>query len=362
MTIAAERPSHAVSFKGAVSAGWQPANARRLIIANQNLEPVLQTEGLAADAVAVLFGPERPDTTFVEELTRTMRQGQIGEVVAVGSGALLDAAKVARQAAVASDSSAMELLLVPCGPEPYRAVTGFAVVDDEDGRRPTTVDPRFATANVLLVGDLLAAVSPTQLAVQALDTAVQAIESLLSRQINPFARALAISALQTVAEEVGQMDAPTIGTRSRVTIASFLAAEAFTSTRLGIAHALASPLGAEVGITHDTINGVLGEPMVELWGTDVAGFADVAAACQVPPTLAEVLAVLARLREVAELPRSLAGLGIPWPAVEAVLPKAAKSSGMTVLARALESTTLEQFAQRAWRSAPDQEVVDARTA
>jgi len=354
--------AHSVTFKGTIGTAWRQANRRRLIVADEHLAEPLQQGGLTNDVDAVIFCLRRPDRTFVDELTDAIRKGQVGEIVAAGSGALIDAAKVACRAAESADTSTLDLLLVPCGPEPYRAVTAFAVVDDANGHRPTAFDPRFAAADVFLVEALLATVPPADLAVHALDTAVHAIESLLSRQTNPLARALAMSALRTVIEELALAPTPTARSRTRLTAASFLAAEAFATTRLGIAHALASPLGAELGITHDTINGILGEPMVELWGAGVRGFADIAAACAVPPNVPDVLSALARLRALAQLPASLEGFGISWTSIEAVLPKAAKSSGMSVLARQPDATTLERFAQHAWRHVVDQEVLDARTA
>jgi alcohol dehydrogenase class IV len=354
--------AHSVTFKGTIGTTWRPANRPRLIVADEHLADILERDGLTNDVAAVVLRLQRPNRAFVDELTEAIGQAQIEEVVAVGSGALIDAAKVAHRAAESVTARTLDLLLVPCGPEPYRAVTAFAVVDDPKGHRPTEFDPRFAAADVLLVEALLAAVQPADLAVHALDTAVHAIESLFSRQANPLARALAMSALRTVRDELTSVAKPTARSRTRLAIASFLAAEAFATTRLGIAHALASPLGAELGVTHDTINGILGEPMVELWGAEAPGFADVAAACDVPANVPDVLSALAQVRELARLPASLSGLGISWTSIEAVLPKAAKSSGMSVLARQPDATTLERFAQRAWHSAVDQEVFDARTA
>lgn len=350
---------HRVTFKGAIDTSWRAASGPRLVVAEKHLEDVLRINGFVDDTAAAVYRAARPSAPFVEELGNAVRADDITEVVAVGSGALLDAAKLAYR--IGSNTQDLALVLVPCGAEPYRAVTAFAVVDDEDGTRPTAVDPDFAAAEVLLIEELLATVPPHVLAVHALDTAVQAIESLLSLRVNPLARTLAGTALQIVAQEVLSDGHPTAESRTRLTLASFLAAEAFTSTRLGIAHALASPLGAEVGITHDTINGILGEPMVALWGADVDGFSDVAEAFSVAPTVPDVLEVLASIRRLAQLPSSLAELGIAWASVEAVLPKAARSSGISVLARPAEEGMLEDFAQRAWRTAPEREVLDATT-
>jgi alcohol dehydrogenase len=261
----------------------------------------------------------------------------------------MDAAKIAYQR-FAADGGAVELEFVPCGREPYRAVARFAVVDEPDGSRPTVVDLRFAAAHVIMSDALLARAPRRAVAIGALDTAVHAIESLLSTRSTPFSALLASMALRTV---LGPDPTP-----AEVVTASFVAAEAFASTRLGLAHAIASPLGTRLGVTHDEINGVLGDAVLEYWADSERAL--VVAAASDMSSVAAVRTRLARVRAAAELPTTLRELNVAWDDVAAVLARAAQSSGIEVLPAPLADGALESFASRAWRDPHTEEEPVAR--
>jgi alcohol dehydrogenase class IV len=203
------------------------------------------------------------------------------------------------------------------------------------------VDARFGAAVVVILPELLARLSDPAIALFSLDTLVHAIESLVSRRANPVSRALAMTAIELIVEENRSR------TRVNRVIAACLAAEAFSSTGLGIAHAVASPLGTKAGVTHDGINGVLGRSVVNFWGIS-SGFADVCRAFGVGETVEEMTKILDRFRQTAGLPVSLEELGITWGSVAEILPRAAQSSGIPWLPRPLQEGELERFAYQAW--------------
>ena len=99
--------------------------------------------------------------------------------------------------------------------------------------------------------------------------------------------------------------------------------------------------------------------VVAFWGADVPGFADVATALGLAQSLLEVRSWLASLRLAAGLPAGLCDLGVPWERVEAVLPRAARSSGVATLPRPLPDAGLEDFARRGWSGSVDEEVLHA---
>jgi alcohol dehydrogenase class IV len=349
--------SHQISFSGSFWYGTAPDGARSTVVL---VEPSLHDPRLEADLLGHVAGTfvceSRPDHDFVARVADEAIEQDVDRVAAIGAGALLDAAKVASRRVRERTDHPVELVLVPCGPEPYRAVARFAVVD-RDGERPTVVDERFGGAHVVLVPALLGRLTPPTLACHALDSAVQAIESLLSLLAHPYSRAQATGALRTIAEELPRLGGADDEARVRLGIAAFLAAESFSSTRLGLAHAIASPLGTSLGVTHDTLNGVLGDAVVEFWGADVRGFGEVAGALGVEPTVGAVRSWLAGLREAAGLPASLRELGVEWSNVEAILPRAAESSGIAVLPRPLVDAGLIGFARRGWAGPLEQEEV-----
>ena len=99
------------------------------------------------------------------------------------------------------------------------------------------------------------------------------------------------------------------------------------ATNLGMAHAFASPLGTALGITHDTLNGVLGRTAVTFSDEAPALAADRRGARR-PARVPDIVACLDSFLARAELPRTLRELGIDWDSVEQVLPHAARSSGV----------------------------------
>ena len=321
---------------------------------------VLDDSGITSDSdyrrvaptlVDLVVLEARPSSLTVDALVERLEQYRPARLVAVGSGAVMDVAKVAYQR-FRADGGAVELEFVPCGREPYRAVARFAVVDELDGSRPTVVDPSFGAGHVIVSEALLARVAPRVLAIGALDTAVHAIESLLSTKSAPFSALLASTALRTV---LGPDPKPV-----EIVTASFVAAEAFASTRLGLAHAIASPLGTRLGVTHDEINGVLGDAVLEFWADTER--ARVVATASDTASVAAVRTRLARARVAAELPTTLRDLNVAWDDITAILPRAAQSSGIEVLPGPLVDGALEFFASRAWRDTHTKEEPVARPA
>jgi maleylacetate reductase len=348
---------HEISFSGSLSYGTAPDGAGpSLVLAEPDLHDVALETDLLGDVVRAVLCERRPDQRLVSEVAEAAVALGVGRVAAIGAGALLDAAKLASRQVADRLERPVELIFLPCGAEPYRAVARFAVVDD-GAERPTVVDERFGRARVVLVPALIERIATPALARHALDSSVQAIESLLSLWAHPYSRAQATAALRTIAEELPGLRGADAEARARLLIAAFLAAEAFSSTRLGLAHAVASPLGTTLGVTHDALNGVLGEAVVEFWGADVRGFRDVALAVGVEPTVEAVRCWLAALREAADLPASLRELGVAWASVDAILPRAAGSSGMAVLPMPLPDSGLMSFARRGWAGPVEQEEV-----
>lgn len=346
------RPRHRASLGGSIAYCWPEATGEPALVLDDTA--LLRDDDVARlglDLIDHVTISGRPSRITVESVAAQMADVGGGRLVAVGSGALLDAAKLAFQR-LGEAGVAAELVMLPCGAEPYRAVAQFAVVDAPDGSRPTVVDRRFASCDVIVLDDLLDRLPQPIIALAAADTAVHAIESLLSSAATPYSRMLASASLRSVCQ--------TLEPASVVT-ASFVAVEAFASTGLGLAHAVASPLGTELGLCHDAINAVLGDALVDYWSGRTPSFALVAEACNAL-SFDDVRTSLAQLRNAAALPSSLSEFGIGWERVARVLPRAARSSGMTVLPQPVSSVALEAFAARGWKGATTKEAALAEPA
>jgi alcohol dehydrogenase len=350
---------HVPSFAGEMVLGEEELPDGALVLVDAELSgPAVETGLLRTDS-DVVAAHGRPNRDFVDAAIEIAAERGALEIAVIGCGALLDAAKLVSVGLAKRVDGPVPLTTVPCGAEPYRAVSGFAVVD-EAGERPTVVDERFRRSRVILAPRLLAALPEEVSALHALDTAVHCVESLLSVRAHPYARLLAMSALRTVADDLNGFGPGRGAAGPRLVVAAAAAVEAFSTTRLGLAHAIASPLGTRLGVTHDALNGVLGEAVISFWGEDVRGLPDVAAGFGVERSQQAVLDVLARLRQRAGLPGSLEAMGIGWESVEAILPRAARSSGIAALPGSVDAPSIESFAARAWAGGVSQEEVGSR--
>ena len=347
--------THAVTFTGTVV--FEPTGApttKRLVLLDRNGVGALSmaADPFAAEKRVTLI--ERPVHSEVDRVVAQARDfGGIGEIVAVGDGALLDAAKLVGKR-MRDSGTPVVFVFVPCGAEPYRAFTAFSVVDDDDRReRPTVRHPSFAAGQVVIWDRLLESLTSRLIALNALDSCVHALESMFSRLATPISCQLSIAALRIVAESLDQalQGGPAVRGAARVRIlsAAYFAAEAFAATKLGVAHSLASPLGTAHGITHDAINGVLGPIMVRHWGP-VDGVQEAASALGLGAGSGheELANVLEGYRSAAGLPRSLRELGIEWETVKGILPRAAKSAGIPSLPRDIGAPGVEAFARIGW--------------
>jgi alcohol dehydrogenase class IV len=349
-TPAARQP--AFTFRGTVSddaAAFLAATDGAVIVASGSALGCAIGRDACSRAATVLTVDDRPDWATVEELVGRLSQNSSNRVVGIGDGSVMDAAKLAAFIVGSEpERSYPAVALAPAGREPYRAVAAFAVID-RDGERPTTQDPAIAAADVLLVDELIETVEERTFALVAADLAVMTVDSLMSRRSFGLHRSLAIGALDGVAgwlEGTG-LATPTTA-RTNLVVGSFLATEAMMATRLGIAHAIASPLGTATGLTHDAINAILGPYVIQKWRGETATVATIARALRLPPDAGHVLDALNRLRSDAGLPASLRELGIAWSAVERSLPSAARSSGLPLLPVPLGPEELEAFAMAAW--------------
>jgi alcohol dehydrogenase class IV len=136
-------------------------------------------------------------------------------------------------------------------------------------------------------------------AYSGMDAFVQAVESFTARGANPLTDALALEAAKLAARslETAVRTPEDRAAREAMALASMMAGLALNTSRLGLVHGLAHPLGAVTGSAHGLLCGLLMPPVIQ-FNRDVAG------------------AKYARLAEVLELvPRGTASA----PATDALI-------------------------------------------
>jgi alcohol dehydrogenase len=244
-------------------------------------DPGVFTAGIAGRAEEALTGASIPVTMFsavepnpsgatVERAAQDLRWLGLEHtvIVAVGGGSAMDAAK-AIDLCAANDRPLWELEydgpdLVPGCPivaVPTTAGTGseahpFAVITHEEiGRKDYIGHPSLLPVTTILDPELTLGLPGGVTAATGVDAMTHSLESLLSRNTNPFAEAMAIGVIRTVCEWLPRAvaDGSDLEARSQMLMASHLAGVGQASgTGVGLVHALGHALGTRGRLAHGT--------------------------------------------------------------------------------------------------------------
>jgi alcohol dehydrogenase len=211
-----------------------------------------------------------PGASTVERGAAALRAfGLAGTVVVpVGGGSAMDTAK-ALDLRAANDAPVWELgyddpALVagrPVVAVPTTAGTGaetnsFGVITDEAaGRKAYVGHPSLLPVATILDPALTVGLPPAATAATGIDAMTHSLESLLSANPNPFAEAVALGVIRTVAEWLPRAvaDGSDLEARSQMLLASHLAGVGQASgTGVGLVHALGHAIGTRGRLPHGT--------------------------------------------------------------------------------------------------------------
>jgi alcohol dehydrogenase class IV len=142
-----------------------------------------------------------------------------------------------------------------------------------------------------------------------MDVLTHAIEAFTTSRSNPYSDALALGAIALAARflPVAFQDGKDLEARSQMLLASHLAGLAFTSSGLGICHAMGHPLSARLGVAHgQTLATLL--PHVMRFNLEVCRerYAKVARAMEAD----DAIAAVERLRALVGTDRGARELGV----------------------------------------------------
>jgi alcohol dehydrogenase class IV len=186
-------------------------------------------------------------------------------VVALGGGAVMDTAKcLALMATNAGGTRDFDYRLpqaargLPVVAVPTTAGTGsetnaWGVIDDrEAGRKFYVGHESVAPRAIILDPALTLGLRPSATAASGMDALVHALESLASRNTNPYSRCLALAAVQLVGASLERVvsDGSDLEARSQMLLAAHFAGLAFATTGLGLCHALGHAISARTGASH----------------------------------------------------------------------------------------------------------------
>ena len=232
------------------------------------VDRVMATQSLPATVFSEVE-PNPSGATVERGATALRAYGLDGTVVvALGGGSAMDAAKAIALCA-ANGRPVWDLEydgpdLTPGCPIvaiPTTAGTGseahpFGVITHEEiGRKDYVGHPSLLPVTTILDPALTVGLPPAVTAATGVDALTHSLESLLSRNGNPFAEAVALGVVRTVREWLPRAidDGTDIEARSQMLIASHMAGVGQASgTGVGLVHALGHAIGTRRRLAHGT--------------------------------------------------------------------------------------------------------------
>ena len=286
-------------------------------------------------------------------------------VVGLGGGSALDTAKAV--AALATNPGSpldyVGLHKLTARPLPVIAIpttagTGSEVslwsvfTDDERSLKVAIGGVLLYPAVALCDPELTVGLPPSLTASTGMDALAHAVECYTNRACQPISGALARGAIELIGRHLvdAVRDGADRDARYGMLLASTMAGMAMNPTRLGLAHALAMPLGSwDLKIPHSLAIAVT-LPIVMRFNCCAAPdrFAAVARALGEPGgpdearDAALAAAAVARLADAIGIPRSLSTFGLTMRHVPSVVEEAMKSGNVAVNPR---KTSREELAQ-----------------
>jgi alcohol dehydrogenase len=221
--------------------------------------------------VGVFDGVEpNPGTSSVERGSAALAAfGTAGTVVVpVGGGSSMDTAKVVSLHALNERSvlalgyhdpdvrPGLPLVAVPTTAGTGAETNTYGVITDETaGRKVYVGHPSVLPIASLLDPELTVGLPPDPTAATGVDAMTHSLESLLSRNPNPFAEAIALYVIRTVAGwlPIAVDDGANLEARSQLLMAAHLAGLGQASgTGVGAVHAIGHALGTRGKLPHGT--------------------------------------------------------------------------------------------------------------
>ena len=319
-------------------------------------DPGLVQAGVAQQVVEMLkqaaveveiFDAVEPDPSIqvATKAAEMAKNAKANVLIALGGGSAIDTAKSAAllvtNGGYLKDYAGVNKVVKPILPliaVPTTAGTGsevtiFAVMSDPEKQEKFTISSALIAPAVAVLDPLLTLkLPPSVTAFTGMDALTHAIEAFTSSIAQPATDALALSAIKLVLKHlpvaVGRGD--NIKARDGMLQASLLAGIAFNNAFLGLAHAIASPLGGHFHVPHGLANAVMLPYVMEYnLPTAVRRYAEIGCALglqavgDTPRAVAEkTVAAITQLARDINIPEKLSNIG----AKEELLPLVARDA------------------------------------
>lgn len=311
--------------------------------------------------------PQDSSTETVARALELLIEERCDVVVGLGGGSVLDTAK-----AVALNKTnpgpltsyaglgkvnrpSLPVVAIPTTAGTGSEVSYWAVLTDDTTGAKFSIGGRLVFPTVAICDpELTMTLPPSLTASTGMDALTHAIESYVNNATQPISQALSLRAVELIGLYL--RGAATNGrdreARYGMMLASTLAGIAMNPTRLGIAHALAMPLGSwDLKIPHGIANAILLPQVMEFnLPANIRGFADIARALGedvsgLSPREAAQKAVKAvrLLKQDIGIDYGLARFGLTERHVPRVVEEAMKSGNIAVNPRLVRPEQLQEI-------------------
>jgi acetaldehyde dehydrogenase/alcohol dehydrogenase len=382
-------PNQIYFNRNAVENLHQLPSRSTLIVTNPALEQmghagVVQRSLPSNTRARVLAIPDaEPEFKVVMEGVEVLKLHAVDQIVALGGGSVIDAAKIMRlkyesPAADLAELAApfldirkrvvqfptekvkrVSLIAIPTTSGTGSEVTPFAVLTDKANGRKITLADYSLTPDVAIVDPQFVMSMPKRLTADTgIDCLTHALEAAVSIYASPYTDSHAMQAIRLVFQHlpVAYEHPEDEGARTMMHNAACIAAMAFANTSVGVNHALAHSFGARFGVAHGRANALMLPHVIAYNASvptkfmpspnqrayvadqkyaavaDLLGLGGEAVADKVQRLIAAVSGLLDRL----EIPTSIAAFGISRDEFD----------------RSLPELTAHAFEDPSWRSNP----------
>jgi len=310
-------------------------------------------------------------STLICNAVEQLKCSDADVVVGIGGGSALDTAKAV--AALATNPGSpldyvglhkvrnrpLPTIAIPTTAGTGSEVSLWAVFTDDDRKLKVAIGgvPMYP-AVALCDPDLTLGLPHPLTASTGMDALAHAIECCTNKACQPVSAALALEAIALIGGHLRRaaLDGHDREARYAMLLASTMAGMAMNPTRLGLAHALAMPLGSwDLKIPHSVAIAVT-LPLVMEFNTPAAPerFVEVAVALGEPVSRCSSSDAAGRaasaVREMADaigIPKDLSGHGLRHEHVDAVVEEAMKSGNVAVNPRETSREELAEILRRA---------------
>jgi len=314
-----------------------------------------------------------PESRAVLEGVEKLNFYNADQIIALGGGSVIDAAKIMKLKYQSPDADLEQLaapfldlrkrvvdfpinkikqarlIAIPTTSGTGSEVTPFAVLTDKDRGRKITLADYSLTPDVAIVDPQFVMSMPKGLTADTgIDCLTHALEAVVSNYASPYTDANAMQAIRMVFKylPIAYEDPKNEEARCMMHNAACISAMAFANASVGVNHALAHAFGARFGVAHGRANALMlphviaynaGVPTKFMPSPYTQGYvahkkyAAVADLLElgggtVAEKVANLIAATEQLLQTLEFPRSIADLGIPKDEFVRVLPELSKAA------------------------------------